>query len=94
MSEQLGHAYQLYTEISDDITPLSDQITYQAPFEQLNSIFTNKKLLDAISKLKNCKSEWLHHISNEMAKNFPLNVLNILLKYINLCVTPILKWFS
>ena len=41
--------------------------------EQLNSIFTTAELLDAISKLKNCYSEGVDRISNEMIKNHRLH---------------------
>ena len=51
-----------------------------------NESFTKKELLNVISKLKNNKAVGHDSIFNEMIKNTPEVVLNIVLKFINLCL--------
>ena len=50
----------------------------------LNNSFTKEELLNAIKKLKNGKSSGYDKISNEMIKNAPNQVLDLLLVFINL----------
>ena len=47
--------------------------------------FTKKEFMNVISSLKNNKAVGLDSIFNEMIKNSPEDVLNMLLKFINLC---------
>ena len=51
-----------------------------------NEPFTKKELVNVISKLKNNKAVGHDSIPNEMIKNIPEVVLDIVLKFINLCL--------
>ena len=48
--------------------------------------FTKKEFMNVISNLKNNKTIGYDSISNEMIKNSPETVLDLLLKFINLCL--------
>ena len=51
-----------------------------------NVPFTKKEFTDAISKLKNNKAEGSDSIGNEMIKNAPCAILDILHNFVNLCL--------
>ena len=52
--------------------------------DTLNKPFTKDELLKIIKKLKKGKATGYDRISNEMLKNAPENVLNVILDFINL----------
>ena len=53
--------------------------------ESLNKSFTKDEFLKAINKLKPGKASGFDKISNEMLKNSPPNLLDLLLQYILTC---------
>ena len=52
----------------------------------LNAPFTKDELQHTIDNLKSSKAAGFDGITNEMLKNSPKNVLNILLDFTNLCL--------
>lgn len=52
----------------------------------LNQPFTKSEFLTVVKNLKNGKSEGFDNVLNEMIKNSPNNILELLLEHINLCL--------
>ena len=61
-------------------------MNYQEPCDILNALFTKDELQYTIDNLKNNKATDFVGITNEMIKNSPENVLNIILNFTNLCL--------
>ena len=72
-----------------NITPHCDTQP-RPPCVILNSPFTITELTEEISNMKTNKSEGYDRISNEMIKHSPINVLEILLNFLNLCLEKFL----
>ena len=58
----------------------------ETPNQPLNKIFTICELKNAIKNLKNKKAVGYDSISNELLKLSTVNILNIILKFMNLCL--------
>ena len=54
--------------------------------KQINAIFSRKEFDYVIKKLKNGKAEGSDAISNEMIKNSPKIILDLLYRFFNVCI--------
>ena len=82
--EWFSHFSNLHSEKLEPGTLI--EINNQPPCDILNQPFTKNELLKKISKLRNCKAHGYDRINNEMIKNSPNCLLDLILKYINLCL--------
>ena len=58
----------------------------QPPCDILNAPFTRNELMHTIKNLKNGKTQGFDQVNNEMIKNSPNSLLDLILKYVNLCL--------
>ena len=56
------------------------------PCDVLNAPFSKKELMISIGNIKNGKTQGFDRVTNEMIKNSPEVLLQLILKYINLCL--------
>ncbi len=66
--------------------PKNTSIGNKTPCEILNVPFTKTEMMNIIDNLKNNKAQSYDSISNEMMKNAPSDILDILIDFINLCL--------
>ena len=59
---------------------------FQPPYVDLNGPFIIKEMTEEISNMKTNKSVGYDRISNDIIKNYPINVKQMLLGFINLCL--------
>ena len=81
-----NHFSKLHTEHPDNESEVTPGIEYPTPCRQLDILFSKNEIDKAIKKLKNNKAVGFDRISNEMLKNSPTVLVNLLLDYINLCI--------
>ena len=84
-TEWFTHFSKLHTENTHKNVPnaLTNGVLLS---NSLNEPFTKNEFADVIKGLKNNKASGVDRISNEMLKHSPDNILNIILKYINICL--------
>ena len=82
-----NHFFNLHTEIREgvinDSTNLGDK---NKPASEINAPFTKKEFMFTIKKLKNGKAAGYDSIFNELVVNAPKEILNLLHRFINLCL--------
>ena len=83
----------LHTEDRTEIIPNEDSQgnnnrneTTSTSGLNINEHFSKKEFLDVIQNLKNKKAEGFDSISNEMIKNAPTIILDLIHRYVNLCL--------
>ena len=88
--EQLFSYYsQLHEETRESdqetvrVAPIPNRITN---LDCLNSPFSKKEFKIVIESLKNCKAEGYDGISNEMLRNAPEEILDLIYKFMNICL--------
>ena len=79
------HFSNLHTDrtVGDDVGTNQNPVIYD---EILNKPFTKDEFLKTLKTLKCGKASGFDNISNEMLKNSPNNLLDLLFQYINLCL--------
>ena len=80
-----NHFHNLHTEKMINLSPTTFT-NHHEPCDILNAPFTKDELQHTIDNLKNSKAAGFDGITNEMIKNSPENVVNILLDFTNLCL--------
>ena len=63
-----------------------DPIKGNARYQENNEPFTRKEFQEVIKRLKNGKAEGNDSISNEMIKNSPKIIIDLLFNFINTCL--------
>ena len=81
-----NHFSSLHSDSSTNINLVGEDMTSYPQDAVLNRPFTKKEFETVIMGLKTGKACGFDQISNEMLKNFPNNILDLLLQYINLCL--------
>ena len=86
--EQLYNYFsKLHKETSNDDIENSELLPENIKNEEnLNKPFSKKELKDAIENLKNNKSAGYDGVTNEMVKNCPEIVFNLIYRFLNLCL--------
>ena len=78
-----NHFSNLHSQTFENVLPL---IAHKEPDHFLNQPITKQELIQTIKNLSGGKATGYDNICNEMVKNAPDQVLNLLLDFINLCL--------
>ena len=81
-----NHFQNLHTEKNTEHTDLSHYNDGNQGGEGIHSGFTRKEFDTVIKNLKNAKSAGSDSISNEMLKNSPVIILDLLFRFVNICI--------
>ena len=80
-----SHYSQLHSQHQNDDVPEPEPFNKTTTSTKLNTHFSKKEFMLVIKNLKNNKSEGYDCISNEMIKNSPDIILDLIYKFMNLC---------